>query len=77
MEYLRPLIEQYQAAANESKAEQMSGYLKGLFQFYGISHPQREVIDKNFFRTYGWPPKENLFDTISELWQLPQREFQH
>lgn len=77
MDYLKPLIESFKASANPENAIQMQNYLKGLFPFYGIRSPERKIIEKEFFKSYGLPTKEKLFEVINEMWSLPEREYQH
>lgn len=77
MNYLEPLKEKFREAENPVKALQMQNYLKGQFSFYGIQKPVKTIIEKEFFKTYGLPSREKLFEVVFELWQLPEREYQH
>ena len=75
--YLNPLLEAFEAHADEENAVGMAKYLRNQFEFYGIKTPVRKTIQKEFFKTHGLPPID-AFDAISrEMWALPQREWQY
>lgn len=74
MQYIKPLIEAFEAAANPAHAEPMKQYMKGRFEFYGIKTPQRRTIFKNFLAENGLPPLLALEDVIEALWEQPYRE---
>jgi 3-methyladenine DNA glycosylase AlkD len=75
VEYLNPLIREFNAAANPFKAAQMQKYMKGKFVFFGIQNKQRLEIQKQFFKEFGWPEKRDLFKIVFYLWGLQEREF--
>jgi 3-methyladenine DNA glycosylase AlkD len=77
MDYLVTLRDKFKAAENPERAVQMHKYLKGLFPFYGINKAAKTIIEKDFFKEYGFPPREKLFEVVFELWQLPEREYQY
>lgn len=77
MEYLKPLIEKYNSAANPEKVEWMVNYMKGHFNFLGMNTKERRDITKRFYREYGLPDAENLFKVVSELWIQSHREYQY
>ncbi|MBN2349648.1 MAG: DNA alkylation repair protein [Bacteroidales bacterium] len=75
--YLIPLIEQLKEHTNSVNAEFMCRYMKNKFPFLGIKTPERKQIVKNFIHESGWPKQEQLETIISELWSMPEREFQY
>lgn len=74
MQYIQPLLNAFEAAANPTLAEPMKKYMKGRFEFYGIKAPQRREIFKNFLKEYGLPPVAELEDVVEALWEQPYRE---
>lgn len=76
-DYIYPLAERYRIQANPAYAESMSRYMRDQFEFFGVKHPQRRVIDKQFVKDYGLPAASDLKIVLSELWQQPEREFQY
>lgn len=63
--------------ANETKAMQMSAYMKNKFPFYGIQKPQRVEIFRAWKKSH---PDEVLSwnsELIKMLWEQPERELQY
>ncbi|MDJ1499993.1 DNA alkylation repair protein [Xanthocytophaga agilis] len=75
--YIYPLTERYQKQRNTAYAQAMSQYMRNQFEFFGIKHPQRRILDKQFIREYGLPTKVNLETILPELWQQTERELQY
>jgi 3-methyladenine DNA glycosylase AlkD len=76
MTYLQPLIESFRSSENEKKARQMHAYMKNLFPFLGLDAKTRTTLQNHFFKEYGYPEQQKLYEVIFELWDLPEREFQ-
>ncbi len=76
MKYLDPLIKSFVAHENKARAEQMQNYMKGLFPFIGMDSKTRRSLQKQFFVSHGYPSKEDLFEVVFFLWELPEREYQ-
>jgi len=62
--------------ADPVKAPQMAAYMKNKFPFLGIQKPQRQQLTKEFIRE-AKKRKTVDWDTITMLWDLPEREFQY
>ena len=77
MEYLQPLKKSFEEHINADKAQWMKNYLRGQFEFYGLEAKLRRGILRDFYKTYGYPDSKDLFSVVFELWQYPQREYQH
>jgi 3-methyladenine DNA glycosylase AlkD len=75
--YVKNLREKFRAESNPEKSIQMSRYMKNLFDYYGIQSTRRREISHNFIREEGIPLKNELFETLKELWTAPQRECQY
>lgn len=58
------------------KAPQMAAYMKNKFPFLGIQKPQRQQLTKEFIKE-AKKGKTVDWDTVSMLWNLPEREFQY
>ncbi len=75
--YLIPLQAQFEQHANPTQGQPMQKYMRDQFPFLGIKSPLRKQLTKEFLRTYGLPPLDQV-DAISRaLWAWPQREYQY
>lgn len=74
VEYLAPLIEAFEHAADSERAVQMSKYMKNRFPFWGIPTPERNAMVKQFLKKNGWPSEENLMAVLEAAYAKPQRE---
>ena len=72
--YIQPLLNAFEIAANPANAEPMQRYMKDRFEFYGIKTPQRREILRQFIKTHGLPPIEELEDVMEALYDQPHRE---
>ena len=75
--YIKQLVEIFQQNANPKNAEPMSKYMKNLFPYLGIKTPERRELLKHFFKEHGFPEISDLKQIITDLWELPEREFQY
>jgi 3-methyladenine DNA glycosylase AlkD len=76
-EYLAPLVAEFEKAANPERAAPMSRYMKNRFPFLGIPTPARNEIIKQFFKTYGFPNREDLLLFIKACYAKPEREYHY
>ncbi|MBT2756542.1 DNA alkylation repair protein [Mesobacillus foraminis] len=70
------LEDMLRARGNKAHAEQMSRYMKGHFQFFGIKTPERREIQKEFFQKTGILKEPFNEEFVLALWEKPEREFQ-
>lgn len=71
-----PLLRhQFEEIADADRAIEQSKYLKGQFQFYGLSMPVRKELVKEYYKEYGVP--ENAVELAKAMFSLPQREFHY
>ncbi len=75
--YIRQLVEIFRQNANPKNAEPMSKYMKNLFPYLGIKTPERRELLKQFFKEHGFPEISGLKQIVTDLWELPEREFQY
>jgi len=54
----------------------MTAYMKGHFPFLGLKRPLRDVLTKPLFQRETLPTRDALELICSELWELPEREYQ-
>ncbi|MCX6583887.1 MAG: DNA alkylation repair protein [Candidatus Aminicenantes bacterium] len=76
-DYVTSIKEKFQAAADPVKALPMKKYMKNLFEFLGITKPQRIPLKKEFLKKERLPGVERLEGIIKQLWELPGREYQY
>ena len=55
----------------------MQKYMKDLFPFLGIRAPDRKLLAKPLIKDLGIIQNEHLKPFITELWELPEREYQY
>jgi 3-methyladenine DNA glycosylase AlkD len=51
--------------------------MKDQFEFCGIKSPKRKELTKIFIKKNGLPPTAHAESVITEIWSLPEREFQY
>ncbi|WP_235298899.1 DNA alkylation repair protein [Portibacter marinus] len=61
---------------NLKKAEKMADYMKGHFQFLGISAPERKELLREVFQGFNWNRKE-LLEFAQHSWGSQYRELQY
>ncbi len=76
-DYIETIETEFKKQENPENAANQKKYLKNKFEFFGLTTPQRRAIQKPFLQKEYLPSKNELKDIIIELWQKPQREFQH
>ncbi len=76
-DYIITLETEFQNQGNPENAVKQKRYLKNKFEFFGLTTPQRRSIQKPFLQKEYLPSKTKLKNIIIELWQKPEREFQH
>jgi len=75
--YITELQKVFKENANVQKAAQQKAYLKNKFAFYGLTSPQRRVLQKPFLANQYLPKKEFALQICEVLWAKPQREFHY
>jgi len=63
--------------ANAENAAQMKAYMRNQYDFFGIKAPAQVQIRREFLQNQGLPEISHLSKLIPELWEQPEREFQH
>lgn len=60
---------------NLQKASKMSAYMKGKFDYFGISSPKRRELQADFYTELNLFSTLEKRDFVRELWQKNEREF--
>lgn len=71
------LKQQCEQQSDLVRASAMKSYMKDMFDFYGISAPQRKKLVRSFKEKYQFVPDKNLWQLIDSLWADPHREMQY
>jgi len=67
----------FESERNEERRQQMSDYMRGQFDYYGVMTPIRRELSKPFLKELPKEPKADVYLLIELLWQQPQREFHY
>ncbi|HYX06904.1 MAG TPA: DNA alkylation repair protein [Bacteroidales bacterium] len=76
-QYLKPLIDYFEASYDAENAQAMAHYMKDHFEFYGIKSEYRKLICKNFLSEYGLPDIHDTENLVRDLWKYDEREYQY
>jgi len=74
--YLSTLQAEFERHANLKRAREQKAYMKDNFEFYGITAPERQEIQRPFLLKQHLLPKKDLEKVVKKLWNKPQREYQ-
>ena len=77
MNYLSLLIEDFIVSANNERAISQKAYMRGQFDFFGLSAPERKTLSKPYFIKSNLPDKKEVESIIKALWNKRQREYQY
>ncbi len=75
MSFVAAIQEAFHALENPENAHWMRWYMKDQYPFLGIKKPERAEVFKALYKQFG--RSEDWFEVCSELYSLPQREFQY
>ena len=76
-DYLKNTVSEFQKNENLKIAHRQKAYMKGHFEFYGITSPIRKEIQRPYLHKLNLPHKKDLKKIIINLWQKPERELQY
>ena len=68
------LRELFAEQADPVKSASMKAYMKGKFDYFGISSPERKTIQREWFNTI---KGLDTWDVVYLLWDQPERELQY
>ncbi|MEY4987521.1 MAG: hypothetical protein RL567_1300 [Bacteroidota bacterium] len=75
MNFVVAIKEAFYALDNPENAYWMRWYMREQYPFIGIKKPERALVFKAIYKEYG--RGEDWFEVCSELFALPEREFQY
>jgi 3-methyladenine DNA glycosylase AlkD len=75
MNFIFAIKEAFYALDNLENAYWMRWYMRDQYPFIGIKKPERAVVFKAIYKEYG--RGEDWFEVCSELFAMPEREFQY
>lgn len=75
MNFVGAIKEAFNAVENPENAYWMRWYMRDQYPFIGIKKPERAIIFKAIYKTDG--RSEDWFEVCSELFAMPEREFQY
>ena len=76
-EFIINLRTAFQQQANPENAAGSKAYMRNQYEFFGIRAKQQRELWKSFLSTQGMPEIKELPQLIKDLWDEPEREFQH
>ncbi len=71
------LREGLEAVAIPAKAPSMVAYMKGHFDFLGVSSPDRKAVQKDFLAAGKHSSAGEILSAVDQCWAQPEREFQY
>lgn len=75
--YIKTLEKEFRENSDSTKAIGQKAYMKGKFEYYGLTSPIRRSIQKPFLVKQYLPTKDSLEEIVKILWNKPEREFQY
>jgi 3-methyladenine DNA glycosylase AlkD len=75
MNFVSAIQEAFYALDNPENAYWMRWYMREQYPFIGIKKPERALVFKDIYKQYG--RSEDWFEVCSDLFALPEREFQY
>lgn len=76
-DFIFKLRQKFLKNADAGNAAQMKAYMRNQYDFFGIKAPAQVQIRREFLQNQGLPEISRLSKLIPELWEQPEREFQH
>lgn len=77
VELISTLERKFEQNSNPEFAENMSKYMKGQFEFYGLKQEPRRKLVKESFREIKLPQIEDLSLLVHEMYARPEREWHY
>src|SRR5919107_4236933 len=74
--YIAPLQALLKEHADKERAVSAKAYMRNQFEFFGMPMAIRRDICKQYMRA-GLPSYDDLSTIITDLWNLPEREYQY
>ena len=75
--YVERFVHIFESHRNPADSVSMQKYMKNHFPFLGIRAPERKQLLKPLMKDIGFLENEQIRPFITELWELPEREYQY
>jgi len=75
MSFVGAIKDAFYALENPEGAHWMRQYMRNKYLFIGIKKPEQALVFKDIYKKYG--KAEDWYEVSSELFALPEREFQY
>ncbi len=75
--YISLLQKIFHRNRNQSNAVAMKAYMRDQFSFFGIKSTPRRALSSEYMKSACLPEGAELRKIISELWIMPEREYQY
>jgi 3-methyladenine DNA glycosylase AlkD len=75
MSFIGAIKDVFYALENPENAHWMRQYMRNKYLFIGIKKPEQALVFKDIYKKFG--KAEDWFEVSSELFALPEREFQY
>jgi 3-methyladenine DNA glycosylase AlkD len=75
MKFVGEVMAAFHALENPENAYWMRWYMRDQYPFLGIKKPERALVFKEIYQIHG--RSEDWFEVCSELFAMPEREFQY
>jgi len=77
LSYVKDIIEIFSEHANPKRAAQQKAYMRGQFEYFGLTSPARRELQQPILLKQYLPKKEEVYSIVKELWNQPQRELHY
>jgi len=75
--YIKNLQKELHKHRHPENAVQMKKYMRDQFEYFGLKSDDRRAICKSYMDSKPLPEVAELHEIVSELWTLPERDFQY
>ena len=75
--YIKDLYKELNKKRDPEVAVPMKKYMRNQFEFFGIKSEERRLLCKDYMNSKPLPTGGELRAIVSELWTLPERDFQY
>ena len=73
--FVKAITEALRDLADADNAFKMRKYMRDKYPFLGVNKPERQEVFKHLYKLHG--SSQDWFDISSELFAMPEREFQY
>ena len=67
----------FEPAGDTARAQAMSSYMRGQFDFVGLASPRRRALQAPVWKAFPDPTSDEIVALVDGCWELPSREYQY